>query len=162
MVSPRQDLSPDWEKYALFADGRLIVDERKPPLWVNYFAKEISKVFPTLELKIESKPVYLIEEIYKRLINLQKTAREIYLEMMKQKARKLKKMLNIPHHEALELAAKITGWNNWKEITQIDEARARFVISAEKKKKEMLQQSSNKDPVEDEYERYKFVQRKSK
>ena len=162
VVSPRQDLSPDWEKYALFADGRLIVDERKPPLWVNYFAKEISTIFPKLTLKIESKPVYLIEEIYKRLINLQKTAREIYLEMMKQKARKLKKMLNIPHHEALELAAKITGWNNWKEITQIDEARARFVISAEKKKKEMLQQSSNKDPVEDEYERYKFVQRKSK
>ena len=71
-------------------------------------------------------------------------------------------MLNIPHHEALELTAKMTGWKNWKEITQIDEARARFVISAEKKKKEMLQQSSNKDPVEDEYERYKFVQRKSK
>lgn len=135
VVSPRQDLSPDWEKYALFADGRLIVDELKPQLWINHLVSEISTIFPKLTLKIESKPVYLIEEIYKRLMSLQKTAREIYLEMMKQKARKLKKMLNIPHHEALELAAKITGWNNWKEITQIDEARACFVISAEKKKK---------------------------
>ena len=160
VVSPRPDLSPDWEKYALFADGRLIVNEQKPQLWVNYFATEISKVFPTLELKSESKPVYLIEEIYKRLMNLQKTAREIYLEMMKQKARKLKKMLNIPHHEALELTAKMTGWKNWKEITQIDEARARFVISAEKKKKEMLQQYPDNDLVEAEYERYKFIQQK--
>ena len=69
-------------------------------------------------------------------------------------------MLNIPHHEALELTAKMTGWKNWKEITQIDEARARFVISAEKKKKEMLQRYPDKDLVEAEYERYKFIQQK--
>lgn len=90
VVSPHQDLSPDWEKYALFADGRLIVDELKPQLWINHLVSEISTIFPKLTLKIESKPVYLIEEIYKRLMSLQKTAREIYLEMMKQKARKLK------------------------------------------------------------------------
>lgn len=162
VVSPRRHLSPDWDKYALFADGRLIIDNSKAPLWQNNLAQEISKVYPALELKIELKPVYLIDEIYKRLLNRQKSARDIYTEMMKQKARKLKKMLNIPHHEALELAAHITGWKSWKEITQIDEARARYVISAEKYKKELAQQHRERDPVEDEYERYSFSQRLKK
>ena len=56
----------------------------------------------------------------------------------------------------------ITGWKNWKEITQIDEARARYVITAEKYKKELAQQHSERDPIEDEYERYSFFQRLEK
>ena len=56
----------------------------------------------------------------------------------------------------------ITGWKNWKEITQIDEARARYVISAEKYKKELAQQHSERDPIEDEYETHSFFQRLEK
>ena len=156
LLSPSPELSPDWQKYALFADGRLIVDDSKTVQRQNYLASELGRIYPELKIKIEPKPVYLVEKIYETLLHCQKSARSIYIEIMKQKARKLKKMLNIPHREALELVAQMAGWQNWKEITQIDEARARFVILVEKYKKESAQKA-NEDSLEKEYKKYTFL-----
>ncbi|MBQ8870515.1 MAG: hypothetical protein IJ019_03970 [Alphaproteobacteria bacterium] len=83
----------------------------------------------------------------------QKSAKEIYIEMLKQKARYLKKMLNIPHHEALETVAKMVGFNNFKEALTINESNAEYSIKQEKAKKEKaLQKGLNQ--IEDEYKRY--------
>ena len=144
-------LSPDYEKYALFDDGRLFVYED------SKFAKNIEiklqALYPDLPIQMFRVPEYYIPIMYEEALKHQKSAKNIYIEMLKQKARKLKKMLNIPHHEALELSAKITGWNNWKEVTLIDECRARHAINAERTKKEWATKQ-NYDALENEYQKY--------
>jgi len=64
-----------------------------------------------------------------------KTAQQIYIEMLKQKARHLKKELNIAHHEALEKVAQTVGFKSFKEALNISEDNARYAIEQEKKKK---------------------------
>ena len=62
-------------------------------------------------------------------------------------------MLNVPHHEALETVARMAGWDNWKQVTKIDESRARFVIYAEKENKQIANEL-HLDQVEFEYKEY--------
>lgn len=115
--------------------------------------KIFKKAYPGLEIKIEKVPSFYIPEIYKCLPKYQKGAAEIYLEMLKQKARALKKMLNIPHHEALEICAKMCGWKNWKAAVHVSEAQARSAVSGEKSKKEMAR-DFHLDLIEWEYKSY--------
>jgi len=144
-------LSPDYDKYALFDDGSLYIHEHSK--FASSIERKIHKIHPNLPINMIRVPEYYIPIMYEEALKHQKSAKDIYIEMLKQKARKLKKRLNIPHHEALELSAKITGWNNWKEVTLIDERRARHVICAERTKKEWANRL-NYDVLETEYQRY--------
>jgi len=146
-------ISPDRENFVLFSDGTLVLDSRKKGI-EDIFCKHFRRPFPQMEFNIRFVPDFYIPEIYKRLLKKQKSARQIYLEMLKQKARKLKKKLNIPHHEALELVAAMAGWPNWKAATVIEEKQARHVICAEQIKKKLAERFENQDPVEWEYQEY--------
>lgn len=145
--------SPERYNYAVFSDGRLIVDEKNKDFNNADLEKMFKKAYPGLDIRIEKVPSFYIPEIYKRLPKYQKGAAEIYLEMLKQKARALKKMLNIPHHEALEICAKMCGWKNWKAASRISEAQARSAVSGEKSKKEMAK-DFHFDLIEWEYKNY--------
>lgn len=72
------------------------------------------------------------------LIKAQKTAQEIYIEMLKQKARHLKKELNIPHYKALETIARMVGFKDFKEALDISEDNARYAIDKEIQKKKNI------------------------
>lgn len=145
--------SPERYNYAVFSDGRLIVDEKNKDFNNADLEKMFEKAYPGLDIKIEKVPSFYIPEIYKCLPTYQKGAAEIYLEMLKQKARALKKKLNIPHHEALEICAKMCGWKNWKAASQVSESQARSAVSGEKSKKEMAK-DFHLDLIEWEYKNY--------
>ena len=49
--------------------------------------------------------------------------------IIKERAKKIKKELNIAHHEALDIAAQSEHWKNYKSISIKDEAHARSLIS---------------------------------
>ncbi len=51
------------------------------------------------------------------------------MEMFKERVKKIKKELNIPHHEALEIVARGEHWNDYKSINIENEAIARYLIS---------------------------------
>lgn len=89
----------------------------------------------------------------KSSIKAQKTAQEIYIEMLKQKARHLKKELNIPHYKALETIARMVGFKDFKEALNISEDNARYAIDEENKKKQIAVQNA-KDYIKTEYEKY--------
>ncbi|MBR1778323.1 MAG: hypothetical protein IJ752_07060 [Alphaproteobacteria bacterium] len=146
-------ISPERENFALFSDGTLVLDSSKQAV-ADIFCKHLQKPFPQMTFSPQFVPKYYVPEIYRRLLDRQKSARQIYLEMLKQKAKKLKKKLSIPHHEALELTAKMTGWANWKAATVIEEEQARHVICAEQIKKKMAERQGWQDPVEWEYQNY--------
>lgn len=145
--------SPERYNYAVFSDGRLIVDEKNKDFNNADLEKMFEKAYPGLDIKIEKVPSFYIPEIYKCLPTYQKGAAEIYLEMLKQKARALKKKLNISHHEALEICAKMCGWKNWKAASQVSESQARSAVSGEKSKKEMAK-DFHLDLIEWEYKNY--------
>ena len=149
----RGTLLPEEYRYAFFKNGILIVDKTLSEGKRQVLKEELHKLFPDLAIHTYRVPSFWIDKIYKAVLKVQKSAKQIYMEMLKQKARKLKKMLDIPHHEALELAAKISGWNNWKQVTTIDESRARYVITIEKQNKNIAAEL-NLNQVEYEYQEY--------
>lgn len=120
--------SPDFERYVLFADGKLVLSELKN---TNLLVENLHKCFPEMKFDIEKVPdewiTYLLEKVAER----QKSAHDIYIEMLKQKARKLKRLIGVPHHAALEMTARVAGWKNWKEVHSVSEVQARHLIACE-------------------------------
>lgn len=123
---------PDVDKYALFTDGTLVVGNSRSNVENTYWYDRMCAIYKDLKLKVELVPDFYIPAIYAALPKYQRSAREIYMEMLKEKAKKLKSELNISHHEALDIAAKIDDWDDFQSIKIEDEAHARHLISAEK------------------------------
>lgn len=133
-VEPRHD----W--YVLFNDGKLILSKDRHEFTNNAQIETLKLSYPNLEFDIEYVPEHYIFEIYQEVAKTQKTAKDIYIEMLKQKAKHLKKEQQIPHHEALETVAKNAGFKNFKEALLITERNARYAISREQDKKQSVNQ----------------------
>lgn len=143
-------MEPRHNWYVLFNDGKLILSKDRHQMNNDAQIKTLQLSYPKLKFDIEYVPEYYIASIYQEVAKIQKTARDIYIEILKQKARNLKKMLQIPHHEALELSAKIVGFKSWNDALLINERNARYAIEREQqKKKEALEKG--KDPIQREY-----------
>ncbi len=118
---------PDVDRYALFSDGLLVTSNKT---YENkYMYEKFSKIHNNLKIRIEFVPDYYITEIYSTLPRYQRSAESIYMEMIKEKAKKIKKELNISHHESLDIAARIGQWKNFKSIKIKNEAIARNLIT---------------------------------
>ena len=128
-------ISPDIERFALFSDGELLLsaDKYKTESSYEYLIDDLKKAYPNLNFVVKKVPDAYISAIYKELPKYQKSAKTIYLEILKQKARKLKREKGIAHHEALEGVARKCGFANWYEATQISEENARYGVGAEEK-----------------------------
>ncbi len=123
---------PDVDKYVLFTDGTLVVGDSRSNVANTYWYDQMCRIYKDLKLKIELVPDYYIPAIYAVLPKYQRSASDIYMEMLKEKAKKLKSELNISHHEALDIAAKIDDWDSFQAVKIEDESHARYLISAEK------------------------------
>ena len=125
----------DKNQFAFFEDGRLIINEKCKVNSVVLSAEVfLSRKRPDLEIKKEYVSLDYLNAIYKALPKPAKDEPQIALEMLKHKAKKLGKCESIPHHEALEIVAKLNRFNNWKEATQMSEANAKFMIACFKQK----------------------------
>ena len=140
--------SPDLAKYALFADGKLVFAGAVPP---TRFLKDD---FPDMVFEEEQVPEYYIENIYKKLLTVQKSANEIFIEMLKQKARKLKKLFNLPHHKALETVAKMAGVSKWEKVSELTEQQSRRGIYLEQSRKKIFKEKTPQEILEMEYKNF--------
>lgn len=126
----RKETNPDVARYAVFSDGLVVssvYDENS-----DLFVKELNKIFPDKNLYFLSVSDECIEMLYKRLPEFQKSASTIYIEMLKQKARKLKRETGEQHSKMLDFVAKQAGWKNWNSIKIDNEIHARILIDEEK------------------------------
>ena len=145
-------MSPDFQQYAVFSDGLVVAvyyDEDD-----KTFVKSLKKYFPDLTFRFEKISKEYMEQLYRRLPEFQKGATVIYVEMLKQKARKLKRMTDLTHIEALDVVAQMAGWQSWKAVKIEDEAHARELIDAEKWRKNMAANFNAENPLAEEYRRY--------
>lgn len=151
VVNPLKNImSPDRLKYAFFADGSLVIDENVPYWNQDDLCKELSKIFPNLTITIKTVPSPYIPEIYLWLLNHQKSAKQIYKEMLNDKIKYLQNNLQVSKTDAEKSILKSSGFASWDNIEQIDEAQARYLISLEKRKIKTAQEL-NRDYVIDEY-----------
>lgn len=127
------DTSPEYKRYALFDDGTLLLSKDKygPHYENSLLLKSLHKCFPEMNFKIDFVPDYYITEILNQLPQRQKKAADIYIDLLKRKAKKLQKLYNIKYFEALNLVAKLGGWKNWKSIDNISEEQSRHLIVQE-------------------------------
>ena len=154
---------PELEGYALFDDGKLVIAQSRKNFGEDsYFIEQMHEAYPDYEFKVEQVPDYYLPEIYRRLPEYQKGAEAIYLEMLKQKARKLKRMLEITHHEALDMAAQIVGWPSWKAVKIEDESHARNLISHLNWLKQTATERNPENTLQWEYERWQAMQKHPK
>ena len=147
-------LIPEKDGYALFSDGTLVINKNSMN---NILIQDLQRFFPEIDFQIKTVPsIDYIKAIYDILPSYQKSAKEIYLEMMKQKARRLKSMLEITHTDALEIVSKMSGFSSWKAMQQIENSDAKSAIANERKN--VLYNSSRgrtlNDIVELEYQKY--------
>ena len=141
----------DW--YVLFSDGKLILSKDRNEFMNNAQIETLKLSYPNLDFDIEYVPEHYIDFIYREVAKMQKTARDIYVEVLKQKAKHLKKVLKIAHHEALEISAKIVGFKSFKEALKMTEQNARYAISKDQEaKSEALKRG--KDYVLLQYHKY--------
>lgn len=120
------------DAFVLFDDGKLLIKSDLTDVVQKHLIESLSASFPKLEFDIESASASYIDSIYLYLSQTQKTAKQIFLEILKQKARFLKKELQIPHHEALEITAQMVGFKSFKEALNISEQNALYAIDQEK------------------------------
>ena len=155
VVNPDPDstfMIPDFTRYAVFSDGLVVSsvhDENS-----KAFMKDLRRFFPDLNIHVEKVPNEYITQIYNRLPEFQKSATEIYTEMLKQKARKLKRLAEIPHHEALDVVAQMAGWRDWRSIKIEDEMHARQLIDALKWHKNMAASFNAENPLAEEWRQW--------
>ena len=156
-------LTPDLDKYALFSDGLLLIGQSRTRFGEDsFFIGQMHKAYPDYNFKIEQVPDFYLPEIYNKLPEYQKGAAIIYIEMLKQKARKLKRLLEIPHHEALDIVAQMAGWKNWKNIEIENEAHARHLVHHEIWRKQSILRQAEENPLMWEYQRWQMRQKHPK
>lgn len=112
--------SPDKGKFALFADGWLVVAEDSP--YLDELPRTLSMLYPQTNM-IEVVPAYYVEMIYDFLLYRQLSAREIYINLC---IRKMSRRRNLSLPEALEVMQnQVWGWHN---LLLLDEKTARSMI----------------------------------
>lgn len=111
---------------AIFAGGKVFVSEN--------CKKELNSIFNNKELHFLSVSDECINQLYERLPEFQKSAATIYIEILKQKARKLKRLTGEQHSKMLDLVAKEAGWKNWQSVKIESEKHARLLIDEEKQR----------------------------
>ena len=128
------ETSPDYKRYVLFDDGKLVLSKLKHTYINNekdLLVDNLHKCFPQMKFDIEKVPdewiTYLLEEIAKR----QKSAHDIYIETMMKKVCLLKTAIDISLVSAQDAVAKFAGWSDWSELETVDESQARHLIACE-------------------------------
>lgn len=129
----------DKSVFALFENGRFIVNRDQAyqagPIEFEYIAQQKR---PDMEIKKELVPAEYLPAIYQKILETQESCRDIYLSMLKKKAKRFGREENIAHHEALETIARLNGFQSWKEVCKITEEEAQNNITKETRKKEYL------------------------
>ncbi len=145
-------IRPELEKYALFNDGLLLIAHSRTRFDEDsHFIEQMHEIYPNYTFNIVQIPDYYFPEIYRRLPEFQKGAAEIYLEMLKQKARKLKRLTELTHMQALDVVAQMAGWQNWRAIKIENEAHARHLIYNTEFDRQMYVKHYPDNPLEAEY-----------
>ena len=127
--------SPDYHRYILFDDGKLVLSAKyyaENQDWgLKHLLEDLKDCFPKMAFQPIIVPDSCIDYLYSEIIKQQKSARDIYTEIMRIKAEHISRIFGVPLVLAQDAAAKFAGWNNFDEIYSVTEPHARHLIAQE-------------------------------
>ena len=115
--------SPDKGKFALFADGYLVMAENTP--YADELPRALSALYPDTNM-VEVVPSQYVDMVYDFLLYRQPSAREIYIDLCRQK---MSRRRHLTLAEAQEVMQK-QAWG-WCKLLLLDEKTARSMIYSE-------------------------------
>lgn len=126
-------------QFAFFSSGLLLINEQtKHNGAVLNFEVIAKRKWPDINVYKEYVTLDVLRAVYERAERENKSAKDIYLEMLKKRAKQLDDEENIPHHEALEVVAKFAGFENWKDACQISNDLGILYMHKEKERKKYI------------------------
>ncbi len=115
--------SPDKGKFALVADGWLVMAENTP--YADELPRALSALYPDTNM-VEVVPSQYVDMVYDFLLYRQPSAREIYIDLCRQK---MSRRRHLTLAEAQEVMQK-QAWG-WCKLLLLDEKTARSMIYSE-------------------------------
>lgn len=138
--------SPDKGKFALFADGWLTIAENSP--YLEELPRALSTLYPDTNM-VEVVPSHYVDMIYDFLLYRQPSAREIYIDLCRQK---MSRRRHLSLAEAQDVMQKQT-WG-WRRLLLLDEKTARSMIYSEFVEKSLAAEDEQWAQIMDEKKDY--------
>ena len=141
--------SPDYHRYVLFDDGKLVLSEKyySDNVTQKYLLEDLSRSFPQIKFAAELVPDYCIDFLYQEIYKRQKSARDIYLEMMRQKAVLISEIFGVSAVLAQDAAAQFVGWKDWKELKTVTNTHARHLIAMQQNLDKRVEKNGYKNDI---------------
>ena len=129
------ETSPDYHRYILFDDGKLVLSAKyyaENQDWgLKHLLEDLKDCFPQMVFQPIMVPDLCLDYLYAKIIKQQKSAHDIYIEMMQIKAEHISRIFGVPLVLAQDAAAQFAGWHNFDEIYSVTEPHARHLIAQE-------------------------------
>lgn len=124
-------LSPDYHRYVLFDDGKLLLSEKYyyNEVRQKHLLEDFKRSLPQMKFAVELVSDDCIDYLYQEIYERQNSARDIYLQMMQQKAELIADTFGVPVILAQDAAAQFVGWNNWQDMQTVTVTHARHLIA---------------------------------
>lgn len=144
------ETSPDYNRYVLFDDGRLVMSKKYHKFREGYtdpLISSLKRCFPQMSFQAEPVPDHYITFLYEEIAKKQNNAQQIYTEIMQKKANLIANTLEIPLVLAQYICAVFAGCKNFAEILTCSEIRARRMICLEQNLELRVQNMGYKNSV---------------
>ena len=124
-------LSPDYHRYVLFDDGKLLISKKYyyDEFRQKHLLEDFKRSLPQMKFAVELVSDDCIDCLYQEIYKKQKNARDIYLQMMRQKAILIANIFGVPVILAQDAAAQFAGWHDWQDMQTVTITHARHLIA---------------------------------
>ncbi len=141
--------SPDYNRYVLFDDGKLVLSQKyyRQEFKQKDFLKDLKRSFPCMKFAIDLVPDYYIDYLYQEVYKRQKSARDVYLEMMRQKSVLISEIFGVPVVLAQDAAAQFVGWKDWVDMENVTTTHARHLIAMQQDLDKRVEKDGYKNDV---------------
>ncbi|MBR1601358.1 MAG: hypothetical protein IJ677_07245 [Alphaproteobacteria bacterium] len=141
--------SPDYHRYVLFDDGKLVLSQKYycEEIRQKHLQEDLRRSFPLIKFTVELVPDYCIDYLYQEIYKRQKNARDIYLEMMRQKAMLISEVFGVPIILAQDVAVQFAGWKDWSDMETVSITHARHLIAMQQNLDKRVEKNGYKNDV---------------
>lgn len=141
--------SPDYHRYILFDDGKLMFSRKyySDEVRQKHLLEDLQRSFPQMKFKLDLVSDDCIDYMYQEIYKRQKSARDLYLEMMRQKAELISEIFGVSEVLAQDAAAQFVGWKDWQAMYKVTIPHARHLIAMQQDLDKRVEKNGYKNDV---------------
>ena len=141
--------SPDYNRYVLFDNGKLVLSQKyyNNEVKQKHLLEDLKRSCPYMKFIVELVPDYYIDCLYQEIYKRQKSARDVYLEMMRQKSVLISEIFGVPVVLAQDAAAQFVGWKDWMDMENVTITHARHLIAMQQNLDKRVEKNGYKNDV---------------